>query len=399
MRDSLLWRLLGAHLLVIAIAVAISGVLITDLASHTFMTIMARYNIEPGAVEAEFLASSHRVLLLSSLVAAAAAMLLGWILVRRLVRPLERMMVLAECIAQGDYACRVDARGPQEIVRLADALNRMAEGLQRIEALRRDLVANTAHELRTPLSTLQGYLEALRDDVAPASPQTFASLHEEVLRLVRLVDALHQLSQFDARISRLRLAEVDLPALIRGLLDTCGPEFTRHGMTVRVVHDPEGSRVRADADLVIQALRNLLDNALRYAPEGTEVVITTSRRDGDVRIAVQNAGEGISAEDLPHIFERLYRGEKSRSRDTGGAGIGLALVQEIARAHGGGAAAASADGLTTVWFTLARRPDAPEAPAAAPARAEGTTDGGTAGARRGQAAAALRGGAQRGWRT
>ena len=170
MRDSLLWRLLGAQLLVIGIAVAISGVLITDLASRAFMTIMAAYHIEPAPVEAEFLASSHRALLLSSLVAAAAAMLLGWFLVRRLVRPLERMMVLAERIAQGDYVFRVHAGGPHEVVRLADALNRMAESLQRIEALRRDLVANVAHELRTPLSTLQGYLEALRDGVALTSP-------------------------------------------------------------------------------------------------------------------------------------------------------------------------------------------------------------------------------------
>jgi len=371
-RDSLLWRLLGAQLLVIAIGVVASGVMITDLASHAFMTIMARYHIEPTAVEAEFLAATHRILLVSSMVAASVAMLLGWILVRRLVRPVARMMVLAESIAQGDYAGRVDPRGPDEIARLADALNRMAEGLQRIEALRRDLIANVAHELRTPLSTLRGYLEALRDGLVPADPQILASLHEEVLRLVRLVDALHQLSQFDARISRLRPTEVDLPALVRGLLEVYGPELARRGMTVRAVHDARVPRVRADADLVAQALRNLLDNAARYAPDRADVVIATSREDGAVRVTVQNTGEGISPEDLPHIFERFYRGEKSRSRETGGAGIGLALVQEIARAHGGGAGAASADGRTSVWFSLALEPAA--APATPAAGAEGAAD-------------------------
>ncbi len=358
MRDSLLWRLLGAQLLVIAIGIIASGVMITDLATRSFMTIMARYHIEPVTLESEFLTSTHRILLVSSLVAAAVAMLLGWILVRRLVRPIGRMMVLAECIAQGDYACRVDSRGPDEIARLADALNRMAEGLQRIEALRRDLVANVAHELRTPLSTLQGYLEALRDGVAPAIPQTLASLHEEVLRLVRLVDALHQLSQFDARISRLRLAEVDLPTLAHRLVEVYSPECADRGMVLRLVHDPGVLRVQGDADLVSQALRNLLDNALRYAPNGADVMITLSLQGGAIRVAVQNTGEEISAEDLPHIFERFYRGEKSRSRDTGGAGIGLALVQEIARAHGGDAGAVSADGLTTVWFSLSLRLDA-----------------------------------------
>lgn len=254
MRDSLLWRLPGLQFLVIAIGIIASGVMITDLAAHSFMTIMARYNIEPITVESEFLASTHRILLESSLVAAGVAMLLGWILVRRLVRPIERMMVLAEGIAQGDYGSRVDTRGPDEIARLADALNRMAEGLQRIEGLRRDLVANVAHELRTPLSTLQGYLEALRDGVAPASPETVASLHEEVLRLVRMVDALHQLSQFDARVSQLRLTRVHLPALVRRLADLYGPECARRGMPVRVVGDADDPRVLADADLVRQAL-------------------------------------------------------------------------------------------------------------------------------------------------
>ncbi len=376
MRDNLLWRLLGAQLLVIAIAVAISGVLITDLASHTFMTIMARYNIEPRAVEAEFLASSRRVLLLSSLVAAAAAMLLGWILVRRLVRPLERMMVLAECIAQGDYACRVDVRGPHEVVRLAEALNRMAEGLQRIEALRRDLVANTAHELRTPLSTLQGYLEALRDGVALPSPETLASLHEEVLRLARLVDGLHQLSQFDARVSRLRVTEVDLPALAGRLRDVYGSEVARRGMTVRIAADPRLPLVSADADLVSQALRNLLDNALRYSADGADVAVMMAIQDGSVRIAVQNSGEGIAAEDIPHLFERFYRGEKSRSRETGGAGIGLSIVHEIAHAHGGKTGAVSANGITTIWFSLSLgRPDG-DVTSAALAAVERTAAGG-----------------------
>ena len=387
MRDSLLWRILGAQLLVIAIGIIASGVMITDLATRSFMAIMARFHIEPVAVETEFLTATHRILLVSSLVAAAVAMLLGWILVRRLVRPIERMMVLAEGIAQGNYACRVDPRGPDEIARLADALNRMAAGLQRIEGLRRDLVANVAHELRTPLSTLQGYLEALRDGVVSASPQTLAFLHEEALRLVRLVDALHQLSQFDARISRLRLAEVDLPGLAHGLVDVYSPACTDRGMVVRVACDPGVPRVKADADLVGQALRNLLDNALRYAPDGADISITLSLQDGAVRVAVQNTGEGISAADFPHIFERFYRGEKSRSRDTGGAGIGLSLVQEIARAHGGDVGAVTGRGLTTVWFSLALR----HMPAAASSSAQVIALGAAGGAHWDHAITDLRG--------
>ena len=352
MRDSLLWRLLGAQLLVIAIAVAISGTLITDQASHFFMQIMVRYHIDPVTVEEEFLTTVHRVLLMSSLIAAAVAMVLGWVLVRRLVRPIGEMMILSERIAEGDYGRRVEARGPDELARLADSLNRMAAALQRIEALRRELIANVAHELRTPLSTLQGYLEALRDGVAPASTETLESLHEEVLRLVRLVNALHQLSQFDARVSQLHRSEIDLTALAHRTVIVYGPELTRRGLTVREVYEPHLPPVDADIDLVSQALRNLLDNALRYAPAGAIVTVATVLRGGVVRVAVQDTGEGIAPDDLPHIFERFYRGEKSRSRETGGAGIGLALVQEIARAHGGDVGAASAHGTTTVWFSL-----------------------------------------------
>jgi two-component system, OmpR family, sensor histidine kinase BaeS len=356
LRDRLLWRLLGAQLAVIVIAMAISSALITDLATRSFMTIMVRYHIEPAMVEADFLASTHRIMLTSTLIAAAVAMLLGWILVRRLVRPLEQMTVLAERIAEGDYDRRVDIRGPYEIARVAESLNQMVDGLRRVEALRRELVANVAHELRTPLATLQGYLEALRDGIAPPSHENLASLHEEVLRLVRLVDGLHQLSQFDARLSRLRAARFDLRSSIHRMVSIYGGEGVHRGPTMREQVDEFLPPIEADADLVSQALRNLVDNARRYASAGSDVTVAAALRGDVVRISVQNAGDEILPEDLPHIFERFYRGEKSRSRETGGAGIGLSLVQEIARAHGGSVGAESAGGLTTVWFELPVRP-------------------------------------------
>jgi two-component system sensor histidine kinase BaeS len=351
-RDSLLWRLLGSHLVVIAIAVAISGALITNLASHAFMLIMERYHIEPTVVEQDFVHTVHRVLLLSSIIAAAVAMVLGWVLARRIVRPIADMMLLAERIASGDYGQRVTAGGPDELVRLADSLNRMAVSLERIEALRRELVANVAHELRTPLSTLRGYLEGLRDGVVPVSADAFGSLHEEVLRLVRLVDTLQELSQFDARKSRVRACRLDVGALACQLAAAYQRDLAPRRLAIREASDPSCPFVEADPDLVDHALRNLLDNAVRYASGDTTIVIRSARIDGFVQIAVENTGETIAPEDLPHIFERFYRGEKSRSRDTGGAGIGLSLVQEIARAHGGTVGATSADGTTTVWFTL-----------------------------------------------
>lgn len=366
MRGSLLWRLLAAQLVVITLAVAVSGALMSDLVSQVFAAIMARYHIEPVPVESEFLAAMHRVLLTSSVVASAAAMLIGWALVRRLVRPLEEMMRLAECIARGDYGWRVASRGPDELARLADSLNRMAASLQRVEALRRDLVANVAHELRTPLSTIRGYLEAMRDGVVPPTPEALGSVEEEALRLVRLVDALHQLSQFDARVSRARFAPTDLRTLVAQVVDASAAALAHRGMTIHTHFDPRLPPVHLDPDLVGQALRNLLDNVQRYAPEGAHVVVTVTHDSGAVRVAVQNTGEGIASLDLPHIFERFYRGEKSRSRETGGAGIGLAIVEEVARAHGGQVGAQCGDGVTTVWFTVGT-------PALSPLQASGTS--------------------------
>ena len=340
------------------IAVAASGFAISQQAAHAFMAVMMRYHVDPATIEAEFQTASRRIFVVSSLVAATIAMLLGWALMTRIVRPLQQMMMLSERIARGDYARHVDIRGRDEIGRLAESLNQMAASLQRIEGLRRDLVANVAHELRTPLTTLQGYLEALRDGVTAASPETLGMLHEEVLRLVRLVDDLHQLSQFDARVSRLRVGPLDLPMLIVRLVEVYRPEFVRRGLHLTAANDDGLPSVEADGDLVDRALRNLIDNALRYAPAGAHVTVAARRDGGDVRLAVSNTGEGIAPDDLPRIFERFYRGEKSRSRETGGAGIGLSIVQEIARAHGGETGARSGEGLTTVWFRLPRGADA-----------------------------------------
>ena len=376
MRDNLLWRLLGAQLLVIAIAVAFSALAISQLAQHSFMAIMTRYHIDPTPIAVDFQVMSRRILLVGGLVAATVAMLLGWALATRLVRRLQQMMALAERIAEGDYGRRVESLGHDEIGRLADSLNRMAASLQRIEELRRDLVANVAHELRTPLTTLRGYLEALDDGVTPPSRETLGMLHEEVLRLVRLVDDLHQLSQFDARVSGLRRSTVDLRAIVGRLVAVYGPEFTRRGLSIRELFDARLPPVEADADLVAQALRNLLDNAMRYSFPGSMVMVSTRVENGAVRLAVSNTGEGIPPVDLPRIFERFYRGEKSRSRATGGAGIGLAIVKEIAQAHGGEVGASSADGLTTVWFSLpvyhgATVPASAERPAVTAAVEEG----------------------------
>lgn len=191
--------------------------------------------------------------------------------------------------------------------------------------------------------------------VAPASAETIATLHEETMRLVRLVDALHELSLFDARLPRLTPAPVDVGALIGRLMALWGSDFTAKRVTVHTDVRLNGP-LQADPDLLSQALHNLLDNAAKYTPSGGEVSVHALVDGTSVRIAVANTGEGIAPEDLPYIFERFYRGEKSRSREWGGAGIGLSIVKEVARIHGGEVGAESKRGQTTIWITLPLTP-------------------------------------------
>jgi signal transduction histidine kinase len=312
---------------------------------------MKEFQIQVDVMHRLFVAAMTRSLVLASLVAGVVGLILSLVLFRRVVRPLGGMMTMAERIAAGEYAARATVASPDEIGRLADSLNRMAVALETLERLRKDLVANVAHELRTPLANLQGYLEAIHDAVTPASAETIASLHEEVMRLVRLVEALHALSLFDARLPRFRPEAVDMGQLVRRLVDLRRPEFAARGIAVHSQNSVNGV-TRADPDLLSQALHNLIDNALKYTLEGGKVLVDVAPDGASVRVAVTNTGEGIAPEDLPLIFERFYRGEKSRSRESGGAGIGLSIVQAVARVHGGQVGAQSEGGRTVVWLTL-----------------------------------------------
>src|SRR3990170_4687128 len=319
MPRTLLWRLLAINLLVVGIAVGVTALTIGSLANSIFANLMKEFHIQVDVMHRLFVAAMARSLVLVSLIAGGVGLLLSVILFRRVVDPVRRMMAMAERIAAGDYAARARVGASDEIGRLAESLNRMAEG------------------------------------VTPASSETISSLHEEVLRLVRLVEALHVLSLFDARLPRARLQPVDMAALVRRLVDLRRVECAAKGITLQSQVTVNGA-AGADPDLLSQALHNLIDNAVKYTPAGGEVRVEVVPEGAGVRIAVTNTGEGISPEDLPFIFERFFRGEKSRSRELGGAGIGLYIVQEVARVHGGRVGAESRDGLTSVWLTLPGTP-------------------------------------------
>ncbi|HKZ16872.1 MAG TPA: ATP-binding protein, partial [Geobacteraceae bacterium] len=262
------------------------------------------------------------------------------------------MAAVSREVAAGNFSQRVDIAYRDEVGQVALAFNRMTDSLEQLERLRKDMVANVAHELRTPLTNLRGYVEALGDDVIPPAKETFKMLEQEILRMVYLVEDLQQLAKADAAKAYLNRREISLHEVINRMLELYQPNFRDKMITVETLFGPETGFVTADREKLLQAVRNLVENAWKYTPQGGSVTVSSECVPGGIRVIFANSGGGIAEKDLPYIFERFYRVEESRSRETGGAGIGLAIVKELIEAHGGSVGAESADGTTRVWFSL-----------------------------------------------
>jgi signal transduction histidine kinase len=343
-------RIALAALVVAGIAIAILAIGVMFVGGRSFAELMAQHGTDTASSQAMFEDAIGWVIVATVLIAIVIAVVVAIVLGARLARPLRGISRAARGIAEGDYRARIPREGPEEIVSLADSFNQMAAALEEQERMRREFIANAAHELRTPLTNLQGYLEALRDGVIEPDRATFESLWDEAQRLVRLSASLDTLAAGDA--GAIGLAEdVDLAATIRTALELARPAIAAAGLTVEA-EVPDRLAVRGDPDQLAQVLGNLLQNAVRYTPEGGRVAVRAERRPGDVLVAVTNTGDGIPAEDLPHVFERFYRVEKSRDRARGGAGIGLSIVRQLVETAGGAVGAESSDGVTRFWFSL-----------------------------------------------
>jgi len=314
-----------------------------------------------GAGEEVFIGSVNRSLLLAVVAAGLAAVLLTLALSRRILSPIEALTAAARKMEKGDLSQRVEVQSKDEIGELAHAFNAMADGLARLEQLRRNMVTDVAHELRTPLSNIRGYLEALRDGVTQPSPALIDSLHEEAMLLNRLVDDLQELALAEAGQLKLVRQPVALTEIVEKVVNVFQPQATARGITVRVNLPTDLPAVNADPERVGQVLRNLLNNAVTYTPPGGEIIVTARAVGSDtsatlstgVEVSVQDTGIGIAPEHLPYIFERFYRADRSRARATGGAGLGLAIVKQLVEAHGGRVWVESEVGKgTTLTFTL-----------------------------------------------
>jgi signal transduction histidine kinase len=260
---------------------------------------------------------------------------LGWLLSRQTVRPLDEMALAARRMASGDLDQKVTARGYAEVNDLAASFNHMADALRHDRDLRRNMAADIAHELRTPLSILQGNIEGIQDGVLPASAETLELLHTETMELSRLVEDLRTLSLAEARQLHFDLQPVDLTELSRHVADEFRGRAAQHDVKIELATPPSLPAVTADPSRISQVLRNLLDNALRYSPEGGVIRVALSDASGFVQMAVSDQGPGISEEHLPFIFERFYRVDRSRARATGGSGLGLAIVKQLVESQGG----------------------------------------------------------------
>jgi signal transduction histidine kinase len=290
---------------------------------------------------------------LAVLAAAVTALGLSWFFARRIARPVRQLAVAAERIAAGSYHSRVPVPAPDdEIAQVTHSFNRMAEVVERTEITRRRLLADLAHELRTPLATLEGYVEGLADGVVAPERETWHTLRDALGRLRRLVDDLGLVSRAEEQPPDLDLTPVTPAELVRRAVRAAEPAAQRRGVRLRALVDEHVPPVSVDAGRMAEALHNLIDNALRHTPSGGEIRVETAARDSGTELIVSDDGEGIDLADLPHVFERFYRADTARTAHDGGSGIGLTIVAAIVRAHGGNVHAHSRGHGTGARFTI-----------------------------------------------
>ncbi|MFE4051877.1 sensor histidine kinase [Streptomyces sp. YIM B13518] len=282
---------------------------------------------------------------------ALAAILGALLLSRAVLRPVRAMTLAAKGLGEGDLERRVPVSGRDEIAQLGGAFNRMADSLQAGEERQRRLIGDIAHELRTPLANLRGYLEALRDDVVEPTPELLASLHEEAMLQQRIVDDLQDLALAEAGALTYHPTEVDLGELLEAARTAHRAQAEASG--VRLELEAEGTVfVTADPDRLRQVVGNLVGNALRATAAGGSVTLALAPRRELAVVEVRDTGKGIAEEDLPHLFDRFWRADASRGRATGGSGLGLSIARQIVTDHRGTIEVRSTVGAGTT-FTIA----------------------------------------------
>jgi two-component system, OmpR family, sensor histidine kinase BaeS len=298
--------------------------------------------VRPGD-ELPLLQQLNTAAIRAGFIALFIALILALWLSSLLLKPVRKLTQAVQKFGSGDYNQRVKIRGQDELAILGNAFNDMTETLQRSEINRKELTADIAHELRTPLAVQRAQLEALEDGVYPLSLENLDPVLEQNQLLERLVDDLRTLALVDAGELTLRCVDLDIIDLVSGILDYFKPAAEAYKVTMELVTEHGGSSgmIWGDPDRLVQIMNNLLDNAIRHSPEGGHIQVTVDIGNEGVDILVKDDGPGIPPESLPYLFERFYRVDRSRSRNEGGTGLGLAIARQLARAHGGSLSAAN----------------------------------------------------------
>lgn len=374
-KTSLRTKLFISYLALVLIGVATVFVIMSAFAPDFFVNamnsmmsgtgmgngMMGRQGSSASAVteslDAAFRQALMQGLVLATVLATICALVLSYFVARQIARPVQQMLNATQRIGGGHFAERVVvpvANTGDELGKLATSFNEMASALEQTERRRVELVGDVAHELRTPITTLTGYLEGLLDGVVEPSPETWAKLHTESLRLRRLVDDLQELSRAEARQIPLHAARISPASIVTAAQERVEPQYAEKGLELGIGTLTGLPDVSADPDRAVQALTNLLTNALRYTPAPGRVEITATREGNMLAFHVHDTGMGIDPENLPRVFERFYRVDKSRTRMLGGSGIGLTIAKALVEAMHGTVRAESA-GLgqgSTFTFTL-----------------------------------------------
>ncbi len=302
-----------------------------------------------------YLATTDAALAIAAAASAAIAVALGFLLARLITKPLRELTTAARQIAGGDLGQQVTVRSRDELGDLATQFNHMSADLAQSNQLRRQMTADIAHDLRTPLTVISGYLELLRDQVLKPTPERFSVLYDETQILQRLVDDLHTLSLADAGELPLQRRPTEPAQILAHVAETYGHAAEQAGVSLAMRETGPLPEANVDYERMSRALGNLVSNALRYTPAGGTICLSAGQSDGRLLLSVSDTGSGISAEHLPNIFERFYRADASRHQDSGGSGLGLAIVRSIVEAHGGSIGVQSNLGQGTT-FTISLPP-------------------------------------------
>lgn len=301
----------------------------------------ASQNASNSSINSAFKSALGEAMLVAGLIGVVVAIVVSYFVTRMIVTPVGRLAQASKRIAAGHYAERIPQISKDELGEMALSFNEMAQALETTERHRLELIGDVAHELRTPVATLEGYMEGLLDGVVKPSEEIWLSLHEETGRLRRLIDDLQELSRAEAKQIPLRLAAVSPLEIAGAVIERLENQFREKGLEFHTTLPQNLPPVQADRDRAIQVLTNLLTNALRYTPVSGTVKLELGTTEDSVQFKVTDSGVGISLEHLPHLFERFYRVDKSRSRALGGSGVGLTIAKALVEAMDGDIQAAS----------------------------------------------------------